>query len=82
MQQRVHTNQVILDRQKNSIEQFKGMILKSITPEGFHLVEKIHQKLYKKSFDLTKKRHIWKFDELISKNKITKSATSIADEKK
>ena len=36
-------NHVIHDRFKNSIEQLKGMILESITPEEFHLVEKIHE---------------------------------------
>ena len=40
----------ICDVQKNSIEQLKGKIKESITLEEFHLVEKIHQKLYKKSF--------------------------------
>ena len=45
------------DRLKNSIEQLKGKILESITPEEFHLVEKIHEEVYKKSFELTKKRH-------------------------
>ena len=38
--------------------------------------------MYKKSFDLTKKRHIQKFDELIRKNKITQSPTNITDKKK
>ena len=38
--------------------------------------------MYKKSFDLTKKRHLQKFDELVSKNKITESATNITDKKK
>ena len=66
------------DRLKNSIEQLKGKILESITPEEFHLVEKIHENLYK-SFELTKKRHIRKFNELISKNKVTQSATNIID---
>ena len=37
---------------------------------------------YKKYFDLTKKRHIPKFDELIRKNKVTQSATNITDKKK
>ena len=37
-----------------SLQQLKGKILVSITPEEFHLVEKIHQNLYKKSFDLPK----------------------------
>ena len=46
----------------------------------FHLVEKIHENSYMKSFDLTKKRR--KFDELINKNKITQSATNITDKKK
>ena len=35
-----------------------------------------------KSFDLAKKRHIWKFDELIRKNKVTQSAANITDKKK
>ena len=46
---------VIRDKLKNSIEQIKGEILESITPEEFHLVEKIHENSYKKSFELTKK---------------------------
>ena len=71
------------DRLKNSIEQLKGKILESITPEEFHLVEKIHENSYKKSFELTKKRHIRKFNELISKNKVTQSsATNITDKTK
>ena len=38
---------------------------------------------YKKSFELTKKRHIRKFNELISKNKVTQSsATNITDKTK
>ena len=72
-------NDVIRDRLKNSIEKLKGKILASITPEEFHLVEKIPENLYKKSFELTKKRHIQKFNELISKNKVTQSATNIID---
>ena len=82
LQERIHINHVIRDRLKNSIEQLKGKILESITPEEFHLVEKIHENLYRKSFDLTKKRLIWKFDELIRKNKVTQSATNVADKKK
>ena len=57
LQEQIHINHVICDRLKNSIEQLKGKILESITPEEFHLVEKIHENLYKKSFELTKKRH-------------------------
>ena len=53
LQERIHINHVIRDRLKNSIEQLKGKILESITPEEFHLVEKIHEILYKKSFELT-----------------------------
>ena len=60
-------------------EQLKGKILASITPERLHFVEEINQSLYKKSFDLTKKRHVRKFDELISKNKVTQSANPITD---
>ena len=82
LQERIHIYHVIRDRLKNSIEQLKGKILESITPEEFHLVEKIHENLYRKSFDLTKKRLIWKFDELIRKNKVTQSATNVADKKK
>ena len=55
LQERVHMNHVIRDRLKNSIEQLKGNISESITPEEFHLVENIHENLCKKSFELTKK---------------------------
>ena len=83
LQELIHVNHVTRDRLKNSIEQLKGKILESITPEEFRLVEKIHENSYKKSFDLKKKRHIRKFDELISKNKVTQSAaTNITDKKK
>ena len=82
LQERIHINHVIHDRLKNSIEQSKGKILESITPEEFHLVEKIHENSYKKSFESTKKRHIRKFNELINKNKVTQSATNITDKKK
>ena len=64
------------------IKQSKGKILESITPSEFHLVEKIHENLYKKYFELTKKRHIQKNHELTSKNKVTESATNITDKKK
>ena len=67
LQERIHINTVIRDRLKNSIDQLKDKILESIKPEEFYLVEKIYQNSYSKSFDLTKKRHIWKFDELISR---------------
>ena len=79
LQEQIHINHVIRDRLKNSIEQLKGKILESITPEEFHLVEKIHENSYKKSFDLTKKRHIRKFDEMIRKDKVTQSANKITD---
>ena len=81
-EERIHNNHVIRDRLKNSIEQLKGKILESITPEEFHLVEKIHENLHKKSFELTKTRHIRKINELISKNKGTQSATNTTDQKK
>ena len=68
LQEQIHINHVICEKLKNSTEQLKGKILESITPEEFHLVEKIHQNWYKKSFDLTKKRYIRQFDKLISKN--------------
>ena len=71
LQERIHINHVTGDRLKNSMEQLKGKILESITPKEFHLVEKIHENAYKKSFELTKKRRIRKFNELISKNKVT-----------
>ena len=51
-------NHVIRDRLKRSIEQLKEKILKSITAEEFHLVEKIHENLCKKSFELTKKTYM------------------------
>ena len=38
--------------------------------------------MYKKFFDLTKKRHIQKLDELISKYKVIQSATNITGKKK
>ena len=76
-----HIN-VIRDRLKTSIEGLKDKILESITPEEFHLVEKIHKDSYKKSFELTKKGHIHKFNKLINKNKVTQSATNITDKKK
>ena len=82
LQERTHINHVIRDRLKNSIEQLKGKVLESITPEEFNLVEKIHEILCKKSFELTKKGHIQKLNELISKNKVTQSATNITDKKK
>ena len=53
----LHLNHVMLDRLKNNIGQMKGKIKESITPEEFHLVERIHQNSYKKSFDLTKKTY-------------------------
>ena len=58
-----------------------GKILESITPEEFHLAENINENPHKKSCELTKKRHIRKFNELISKNKVTQSATNIKDKK-
>ena len=82
LQEWIHINHVIHDRLKNSIEQLKGKILESITLEEFHLLEKIHENSYKKSFELMKKRHIRKFNEMISKNKVTQSATNITDKKK
>ena len=82
LQERICVNHVIRDKLKNSIEQLKGKILESITPEEFHLVEKIHENSYKKSFELTKKRHTRKSNELISKNKVTQSAANITDKKK
>ena len=63
------------------IHTFKIKILESITPEEFHFIKKIHQNFHEKSFGLIKKRHIQKFDELISKNKVTQGATNIADKK-
>ena len=66
-------NYVIRDRLKNSIKQLRGKILESITPDEFHLVEKIHENLYNKSFESTKKSHLQTFSELISKNKVTQA---------
>ena len=56
LQEQIHINHVVHYRLKNSMEQLKDKMLESITPENFHLEEKIHQKLHKKFFDLTKKR--------------------------
>ena len=58
------------------------MILESITPEEFCLVENIHQNLYKKSFEITKRRHVRKFDELTSSSKVTKNDNNIIDKNK
>ena len=80
LKEEIHINHVMRDRFKNSIEQLRGKILEPITPEEFCLVEKIHQNS-SKSFDLTKKRHIPKFDELINKNKVIQSSTNITDKK-
>ena len=79
LQKLIYINHAILDRLKNSIEQLKVNILECITPEEFDLVEKIHENLYKKSFQLRKKRRIQKFNELISKNKVTQSATNMTE---
>ena len=54
LQEQMHINHVIRNRLKNSIKQLKGKILESITSVESHLVEKIHENLYKKSFELTK----------------------------
>ena len=83
LKERIHINHVIRDRLKNSIEQLKGNILESITPQEFHLVKKIHENSYNKSFELTKKRYLQKFNELTSKSKVTQSsATNITDQTK
>ena len=71
LEEQIHINRAIPDSLKNSVKQLKSKILESITPEEFHLVEKIHENLYNKSSELSKKRNIQKFNELISKNKVT-----------
>ena len=76
-----YSNYVIGDRLKNTIEKLKGNILESIIYGKFHFVENVYENLHKKTFDLTKKRHIQKFDELIRKNKVIQSAANIADKK-
>ena len=70
----MHINLIMCDRLKSSIGQLKGKILESITLE-FHPVKNIHHNSYNKSFNLTKKRHIRKFDEPINKEKGTHCAT-------
>ena len=75
LQELIHINHIICVRLKNSIKQLKVKSLESITPGEFHLVGKIYQNSHEKFFDLTKNRHIQKFDELISKNKVLQSAT-------
>ena len=82
LQELIHISHVIRHKLKNSIKQLKGKILESITPEEFHLVENIHENSCKKSFELTKKTHIRQSNELISKSKVTQSATNITDKKK
>ena len=82
LQERISTNHIIRDRLKNTIGHLKGKILESITPEGFYLVEKIHESLCKKPFNSTKTRHIRKFNELISNNKVAQIGTNITDERK
>ena len=74
-------NHVTPDRVKKIIKQLKGM-LDTVSPEEFHLIENIHENSYKKSFDITKKRYIQKFDGFIRKNKVTQSATNETDKKK
>ena len=69
------------DRVKKIIKQLKGM-LDTVSPEEFYLIENIHENSYKKSFDITKKRYIQKFDGFIRKNKVTQSATNETDKKK
>ena len=51
-----------------------------VTPEEFHLAEKIHESPYKKSFKLTIKSYVRKFNEL--KSKVTQSTIDITDQKK
>ena len=75
LQRLIHIKHFISDRLKNSIKQLNGKNLEFTTLEKFHLVEKINQNSYNKSFDLTKKSHIRKFDVLISKNKVTEHFT-------
>ena len=58
LQEQIHIIPIVRDRLKNSIKQLKGKILESITPGEFHLVEKIHENSYKKSFE-SKKRDIY-----------------------
>lgn len=67
---------------KNISKQLKGSFLESITLEEFHRVENTHQISYKKRFDLLKKIHIWKLNEMISKNKVTQRASNIIDKRK
>ena len=55
LQDRIHINHVRRDRLKNSSEQLKGKVLESVRPDEFHLVEKIHEDSYKKSFELPKR---------------------------
>ena len=59
--------------QDRTVEGYKN--LKLIQPKEFYLVEKIHQNLCKKSFNLTKRRHK-EFHELLGTNKVTQRATN------
>ena len=64
----VQIHYVIRGRLKSRINKLKNKILKSVTPKEFHLVEKIPQNLYRKSFDSTNKGHIQKFDDQYNTN--------------
>ena len=77
LQEQIHINHVICDRLNNRMEQLNGKILESTAAVQFHLLQKNHENLYKAFFDLAKKRHIPKFDELISNGKVTQSAANI-----
>ena len=82
LQEGIHINHVIHDRFKDSIKQLQDKILESTTPDEFHHGENIYEYSCEKSFDLIKKRHIWKFHELITKSKIIQSTTNITYKKK
>ena len=63
----------------NSIQHLKCKILGAITPEERKGIGKNHKSLYKKSLDLTKKRHMEKFDEVMSQKRANQSTTNITD---
>ena len=72
LQEQIDVNHVIHDRLKNSIEQLKREDFR------FNITLRIPS-CRKESSELDK---LWKFDKLISENKVTQITTNIRDKKK
>ena len=58
----INISHAIHEKLKNSIEQLKGKTLESITLKEFHVVEKIHQNLYKKSLNFRPRPSHWRME--------------------